>query len=67
MFFLVILNIFWAILIFKVVIRTFKDGAAVDVRSDSEDTEDEINERKQKRKVLQKRRNVDRKNKPHED
>lgn len=64
---LLVLHIFWTVLILKIVLRTLRDGAAADIRSDSEETEDESSEMKEKKKLLRKRKELDRQKKPHED
>lgn len=51
---------FWTILIFKIVIRTITQGEAADIRSDSEETDAESEEIQEKKKLLRKRKDLDR-------
>ncbi|KAI6175895.1 TRAM LAG1 CLN8-like proteiny domain containing protein [Aphelenchoides bicaudatus] len=61
------LHIFWTILIFKIVARTLRSGEAADVRSDSEETDGEVQTTEQKKKLLKTRKELDQKKKVHGD
>ncbi|KAI6218707.1 TRAM LAG1 CLN8-like proteiny domain containing protein [Aphelenchoides fujianensis] len=58
---LMVLHVFWTFLLVKIVARALRSGAAADVRSDSEESE-ELND-EPRRKVLQKRRELEKKHK----
>lgn len=54
---LLVLHVFWTVLIFKIVIRTITQGEAADIRSDSEEESTNV---EQKKKLLRKRKDLDR-------
>jgi hypothetical protein len=60
---LLALHLFWTVLIFRIVLRTLRSGEAADVRSSSEETDDEGVKDETKRKVLRTRKELDRKKK----